>query len=298
MPTPPPSTKTSLTQRVNARARERWPAIAQVAVRFRGQFAYLDAHLPDGEIMPLCRLRYGGFREHLGICDLSGQPRRVRRQLPAHRTHRRKPRTSPRLRLRALPQRPHRLAGPNTGELTGRTTGAPYDPPMTLHPKWLTELCASAVRAGADPGGTEVIPGNTVDLLAQRAAAARMLVLGSYGTGAWSGMLAGSMALGVMERVRCPVVVVRGHAPQVPPRRGGPIVVGGVDGTQAGLLRRHRRRRPPTRCRRTSGWPRCSIRCATGSAPSGPAPRAARQSSGRAGRCWCCAAARAGPGRR
>ena len=27
---------------------------------FRGAFAYVDAHLPDGEIMPPCRLRYGG----------------------------------------------------------------------------------------------------------------------------------------------------------------------------------------------------------------------------------------------
>ena len=73
--------------------------------------------------------------------------------------------------------------------------GAPYDSPITLHPTWLNELCASAVRAGADPEDTEVIPGNTVDMLADRAAEARMLVLGSYGTGAWSGMLAGSAAL-------------------------------------------------------------------------------------------------------
>jgi hypothetical protein len=41
-------------------ARSRWPALDSVAVRFRGQFAYLDGHLPDGEVMPLCRLRYGG----------------------------------------------------------------------------------------------------------------------------------------------------------------------------------------------------------------------------------------------
>ena len=60
-----------------------------------------------------------------------------------------------------------------------------------------------------------------------------MLVLGSYGTGAWSGMLAGSAALGLIERVRCPVVVVRGSAPQIPPPRSGPIVVG-VDGTPFG----------------------------------------------------------------
>ena len=67
MPTPPASTKTSLAQKVNARARERWPAMTQVAVRFRGQFAYLDAHLPDGEVMPLCRLRYGGSASTWGF---------------------------------------------------------------------------------------------------------------------------------------------------------------------------------------------------------------------------------------
>ena len=111
--------------------------------------------------------------------------------------------------------------------------GAPYDSPITLQPTWLSELCANAVRAGADPEDTEVIPGNTVDMLADRSAEARMLVLGSYGTGAWSGMLAGSAALRLIERVRCPVVVVRGSAPQIPPPRSGPIVVG-VDGTPFG----------------------------------------------------------------
>jgi choline dehydrogenase-like flavoprotein len=60
MRTPPTSTKTSLGQRLSDRARQRWPALDRVNVRFRGPFAYIDAHLPDGEIMPLCRLRYGG----------------------------------------------------------------------------------------------------------------------------------------------------------------------------------------------------------------------------------------------
>ena len=67
MPTPPASTKTSLTQRVTARARDRWPALAEVVVRFRGQFAYLDAQLPDGQVMPLCRLRYGGSASSWGF---------------------------------------------------------------------------------------------------------------------------------------------------------------------------------------------------------------------------------------
>ena len=67
MPTPPASTKTSLGQRLNARARERWPTLSRVEVRFRGQFAYIHGVLPDGEQMPLCRLRYGGSASRWGF---------------------------------------------------------------------------------------------------------------------------------------------------------------------------------------------------------------------------------------
>jgi hypothetical protein len=57
---PPESTKSSLSQRLNSRARDRWPALAKVTVRFRAQFAYVDGQLADGDVLPLCRLRYGG----------------------------------------------------------------------------------------------------------------------------------------------------------------------------------------------------------------------------------------------
>lgn len=67
MPTPPASTKTSLGQRLNAHARDRWPALAKVQVRFRGQFAYIDGVLADGETLPLCRLRYGGSASRWGF---------------------------------------------------------------------------------------------------------------------------------------------------------------------------------------------------------------------------------------
>ena len=60
MATPPTSTKTSLGQRLSTRARQRWPALTDVTVRFRGQFAYVTGHLPGGEAIPLCRLRYHG----------------------------------------------------------------------------------------------------------------------------------------------------------------------------------------------------------------------------------------------
>ncbi|HKS98191.1 MAG TPA: hypothetical protein VJT31_01570 [Rugosimonospora sp.] len=61
VPKPPPeSTKTSLRQRLTAHARNRWPDLATVNVRYRGVFAYIDGQLTDGTVLPLCRLRYNG----------------------------------------------------------------------------------------------------------------------------------------------------------------------------------------------------------------------------------------------
>ena len=67
MAAPPTSTKTSLQQRLSARARDRWPQLAGVDVRFRGTFAYVSAEMPDGESMPLMRLRYGGSAARWGF---------------------------------------------------------------------------------------------------------------------------------------------------------------------------------------------------------------------------------------
>jgi len=93
----PDSTKTSLEQRLRARARERWPQIASLQIRHRGTFSYVDATLTDATTVQLCRLRY---------VDLPHRP--ARRHLPGR----------PRHRLRPLPQRPHRL-DPTPDELTG-----------------------------------------------------------------------------------------------------------------------------------------------------------------------------------
>jgi hypothetical protein len=43
----PDSTKTSLEQRLHARARERWPQITRLQIRHRGTFSYIDATLTD-----------------------------------------------------------------------------------------------------------------------------------------------------------------------------------------------------------------------------------------------------------
>jgi len=67
MPTVPCSTKTSLEQRLHARARERWPELDRVSVRHRSGFAYITGHLPDGDALPLCRLRYGRYANSWGF---------------------------------------------------------------------------------------------------------------------------------------------------------------------------------------------------------------------------------------
>jgi len=60
MPAIPESTKTSLAQRLRAHAKQNWPQLAAVHVRYHGQFAYVEGELAGGERLPLMRLRYGG----------------------------------------------------------------------------------------------------------------------------------------------------------------------------------------------------------------------------------------------
>ncbi len=57
---PPESMQHHLRVRLNERARERWPALARIEVRYRAGFAYVDGVLPDGQLQRLCRLRFGG----------------------------------------------------------------------------------------------------------------------------------------------------------------------------------------------------------------------------------------------
>jgi hypothetical protein len=67
MAAPPESTKSSLQQRLSARARERWPDLGGVEVKFRAEFAYVTGVLKDGDRQPLMRLRYGGSAARWGF---------------------------------------------------------------------------------------------------------------------------------------------------------------------------------------------------------------------------------------
>lgn len=67
MPSIPDSTRTSLQQRLSEHARQRWPTLAQIRLRYRASFAYVDGILPDGELIRLCRLRYAGSARDWGF---------------------------------------------------------------------------------------------------------------------------------------------------------------------------------------------------------------------------------------
>ena len=56
----PDNTRQLLLQRLRGRARERWPELRDVTVRYRASFAYVDGITAEGETLPLCRLRYLG----------------------------------------------------------------------------------------------------------------------------------------------------------------------------------------------------------------------------------------------
>jgi nucleotide-binding universal stress UspA family protein len=125
-------------------------------------------------------------------------------------------------------------AGNGPLHLVHAVPGWPDDAPLPHDAAWLRELADAAERTGVRTVDTEVVPGGIVATLLNRATGARLLVVGSYGEAAWTGMLAGSLAVALIDRARCPVAVVRGSAPQVPPPRRGPFVVG-VDGSEASL---------------------------------------------------------------
>lgn len=67
MTTIPASTRTSLLQRLDARARQRWPQIKTVTINYRGPHAYVGAELTDGEHLDLFRLKYVGYASQWGF---------------------------------------------------------------------------------------------------------------------------------------------------------------------------------------------------------------------------------------
>jgi hypothetical protein len=59
--------KDSLEHRLAVHARTGWPKVAELRVRYRGAFAWIDAELTDGEVVALIRLRYLGSADDWGF---------------------------------------------------------------------------------------------------------------------------------------------------------------------------------------------------------------------------------------
>lgn len=67
MPAIPDSTKTSLAQRLRLHARDYWPQLSDLHIRYHGHFAYVEGELTDGDRLPLVRLRYDGSASTWGF---------------------------------------------------------------------------------------------------------------------------------------------------------------------------------------------------------------------------------------
>ncbi len=137
---PPDSTKTSLQQRLSARARQRWPQLVRIQIRFCGTFAYVTGTTVDDQELPLMRLRYGGSASTWGFRGLPGQQRRIPGLRTAQRLHRRGSRRCPGHRLRP----PLYLGDPLPG----------HEPPTDLRPSPLSDGAAAASSAVSRVGAT------------------------------------------------------------------------------------------------------------------------------------------------
>jgi len=71
MPAIPESTRSSIIVRLLDHAEKHWPQLATVQARYHGSFAYITGVLPDGEQIPLFRLRYGGSAHSFGFAIYS-----------------------------------------------------------------------------------------------------------------------------------------------------------------------------------------------------------------------------------
>ncbi|WP_326639848.1 universal stress protein [Streptosporangium sp. NBC_01755] len=117
------------------------------------------------------------------------------------------------------------------------TEDAPYaDVGRWMRDGAMSMLTDALDRAREKDGRVKVepllLPGDPRDVLIEAAKDADLLVVGSHGRDGFSGMLLGSVALGVTGHSACPVAVIR-KAPERSHAGVGEVVVG-VDGSAAG----------------------------------------------------------------
>jgi hypothetical protein len=71
MPAIPESTRSSIILRLLDHTEKNWAQLAKVRARYHGSFAYITGVLPDGQQIPLFRLRHGGSAHSVGFAIYS-----------------------------------------------------------------------------------------------------------------------------------------------------------------------------------------------------------------------------------
>jgi nucleotide-binding universal stress UspA family protein len=94
--------------------------------------------------------------------------------------------------------------------------------------RWVGEAAATAADAGVDEVHVRVVSGTPVEVLLAAAGDAAMLVVGSRGSGAGSGLMTGFTALSLVRAARCPVAVIPDRGGSSAGSLRGPVVVGFV----------------------------------------------------------------------
>jgi hypothetical protein len=63
----PDNTRRLLARRLDTHRQQRWPNLAELSIRYRGDFVYLTTTDFTGDPMPLCRLTYNNNAELWGF---------------------------------------------------------------------------------------------------------------------------------------------------------------------------------------------------------------------------------------
>lgn len=125
-------------------------------VTYRGAFAYAAGILPDGEQIPLCRLRYGGSAHSFGFAIHSAVHDRYQETVLLHGSRAGIPQDAPRHRLHRPPRRGRLKKGP--------TRPDDHEPPTNLQ----LEPLRVASALFADPASTAPVAPSGASVASQQ----------------------------------------------------------------------------------------------------------------------------------
>ncbi len=63
----PETARRALSRRLEACRQQRWPALVELGIRYRGSFAYIEGNTAEDDALPLCRLRWLGSPQRWGF---------------------------------------------------------------------------------------------------------------------------------------------------------------------------------------------------------------------------------------